>query len=247
MVVPLLRPEDPNAAKNEYTAIRQKHEENRYAEMRPEELAALAAKYKDNPAIQDAIRKLKADMQSRDSQGGLFDQTSSAAQSAGDSLQQAQHKAGEVGATAVGILTELPVKSVYDYLTDKDATRTTLAADLATDKASGLAQDFAVSAGEKYKTAFDLADPALVEKLGGLKGVVGKVAVVPDLIDAWKAGNEGDQHLINYAAQQSQVNAAGGVSIYATRWNDARNQSYTDSAQLYRLIQQEEARKQAAP
>ncbi len=222
----LQRQQDPNAGKSEYSGVQQAVAEGQYAHKSAEELNALAAQYPDNPEIQQSIQKLKARNQSRDNLGALADQVSATHEAANDAMQQGNHDAIQAGAVAVGMAGVPGAEKMAEHL-QGEASGAQVVGDVGKDIVTDQGKDLVVDAAKA---------------LGYNVPVVKAVLAVPDAIKLGTAGNRAINNYTDASGLNAQVQAAGGTANAFGIWNDARNQSLDDSAQLYLQIQQQNVR-----
>ena len=229
-------------ALTEHQQIRQFSDQARYAHMRPAELDALAAQYPDNAEIQQAAAKLKARIRSMDSLAATSEQVRWNQETSESEQKKGNREALRATATALDLAAGVPTGLDEVYSGEKTVSEW-LGIDVASSHAEDRFKDFAIGKGESFALRNGWNTPGPIKKLGGLGSVVDGVSSIEDLIDYAKAVNAAGDHYVIAAELRAQAQAAGGTVGAVGSWSYVRRQAQDESARLYRLIQEEEARR----
>ena len=222
--VGLLRQQDPNASQSEYSGVRQAVDDAKFSHMSAAELDAIGAQNPDNAPLQQALRKQKALNQSRDNLGGLGDQVGAAQENANAATEQGTRDLTKAGAVTVGMVTGIPgTEKMVEHL-QGEATGAQVVGDVAQDIVKDQGKEFVVDAAKA---------------LGANVPVVKVALALPDAAKATKAGNSAIDNYIDAAGYNAQVQAAGGAAGAMDNWNNVRNQSLNNSAQINQQLQQQ--------
>ena len=220
--VRLFRQQDPNAALQENSGVRQAVEEAKYSHMSAEQLDALAA---SNPELKSAIQKQKALNQSRDNLGALGDQVGAAQEGANAETELGNHDAIKAGAVAVGMAGVPGAEKMAEHL-QGEASGAQVIGDVGKDIVTDQGKDMFVD---------------VAKELGANVPLVKVALAVPDGIKVVTAGSSAMDHYAEAGGLNAQVQAAGGTVNVVGNWNNVRNQSLDNSATIYQQLQQKNA------